>query len=286
MELVVSASTGAMNALLSKLAKMMTDEYNLHKGVKEGIKYLHKELKSMQVALEKVSEVPADQVDRQVKLWARDIRELSYDIEDTIDSYMLRFGADGDPKSSKSCCITIKGMRPTYRARRGIAIEIERIKKEVKEASERRERYRVDDIVVAPPQRLEPRLQALFEDEAKLVGIDRPREELIKLLAVEGDDALNQKPKLVAIVGPGGIGKTTLANLVYKRLQRQFDCRAFVSVSLRPNKKNILSSILRQVSQNVYENTEAWDEIEVIKKIRDVLKDKRCIDYTFQLDYS
>lgn len=106
------------------------------------------------------------------------------------------------------------------------------------------------------------------------------------MLAVEGDDALNQKPKLVAIVGPGGIGKTTLANLVYKRLQRQFDCGAFVSVSHRPNKKNILSSILRQVSQNVYENTEAWDEIEVIKKIRDVLKDKRCIDYTFQLDYS
>lgn len=271
----MSASTGAMKALLPKLAKMMTDEYNLHKGVKEGIKYLHKELESMQVALEKVSEVPADQVDRQVKLWARDIRELSYDIEDTIDSYMLRVGADGEPKSPKSCCITIKGMRPTYRARYGIAIEIERIKKEVKEASERRERYRVDDIVVAPPQWLEPRLQALFEDEAKLVGIDRPREELIKLLAVEGDDARNQKPKLVAIVGPGGMGKTTLANLVYKRLQRQFDCRAFVSVSLRPNKKNILSSILRQVSQNVYENTEAWDEMEVIDKIRYVLKDKR-----------
>lgn len=278
MELVVSASTGAMKALLPKLAKMMIDEYNLHKGVKEGIKYLHKELESMQVALEKVSEVPADQVDRQVKLWARDIRELSYDIEDTIDSYMLRVGADGDPKSSKSCCITIKGMRPTYRARRGIAIEIERIKKEVKEASERRERYRVDDIVVAPPQRLEPRLQALFEDEAKLVGIDRPREELIKLLAVEGDDARNQKPKLVAIVGPGGMGKTTLANLVYKRLQWQFDCGAFVSVSLRPNKKNILNSILRQVSENVYENTEAWAEIEVINKIRYALKDRRCID--------
>jgi hypothetical protein len=91
MEAVVSASTGALQAVLPKLINLLTEEYKLHKGAKEGIRYIKSELVSMQVALEKAAEVS----DQQVKLWARELRDMSYAIEDTIDSYMVRVGEPG-----------------------------------------------------------------------------------------------------------------------------------------------------------------------------------------------
>jgi len=229
------------------------------------------------------------------------VRELSYDIEDTIDSYMVcRHGTSHDhvlmedQPASVGCCSCsarikqlvsrMKGLLPplpaTYRAHRTIAMEIERIKNDVKEASERRESFKRDSsLLVTPAQPRDPRLPALYEDVAQIVGIDRSKEELIQLLSLETDDPLNQKNqkklKLVSIIGAGGLGKTTLANLVYQSFRPQFDCVAFVSMSLKPHNKNILCSILRGVSQQRPENAEAWEEKEVIDRIREILKDKR-----------
>lgn len=253
MEVAVSLSTGVLEVVLGKLGNILMDEYELQTGAKDGIRYIREELESMQTALEKVSKVPPDQLDKQVKIWARKVREMSYSIEDTIDSFMLHVDDSDDGEysgSSAACCpcVSAKSMLPrSYKARRDIAAEINRIKEEVDEVSKRRERYKVDSIFVAPAS-YDPRLLALYEDKEKLVGIDHSTDEIIKLLSMEGEGASEQKLKLVSIVGPGGMGKTTLANAVYKKLEEQFDCTAFVSVSLQPNVKNILSGLLRQVT--------------------------------------
>jgi len=74
---------------------------------------------------------------------------------------------------------------------------------------------------------VDPRALTIFEDASKLVGIDEPKTELIKLLAIDEKCALSEKTKVVSIIGSGGLGKTTLASQIYKELKGQIDCGVF-----------------------------------------------------------
>ena len=71
---------------------------------------------------------------------------------------------------------------------------------------------------------------------------------------------------------------------MYQRVRGQFQSQAFVSVSLKPEINKIFSSILRQISGMEYPNDEAWDQTEIIEKIRKILEKKRYDDlYVFLL---
>ncbi|KAF6986911.1 hypothetical protein CFC21_004606 [Triticum aestivum] len=83
---------------------------------------------------------------------------------------------------------------------------------------------------------------------------------------------------MISIVGYGGLGKTTLANVVYEKLRGEFDCGGFVSVSLNVNMQKVFKSLLHQLGKEKYNNImdkSTWSEIQLISEIRDFLRDKR-----------
>ena len=127
---------------------------------------------------------------------------------------------------------------------------------------------------------MDHRLPSLYVDVKKLVGTETPAKKLIALL-MRGEGGKKQQLLVVSIVGVGGLGKTSLAHLVYQRIRRQFQSQAFVSVSLEPEINKIFSSILRQVSGMEYPNDEAWEQTELIAKIRQILEKNRYDLYVF-----
>jgi disease resistance protein RPM1 len=71
---------------------------------------------------------------------------------------------------------------------------------------------------------IDPRALAIFENASKLVGIDEPKVEIIKLLTEEnGCGSASQHLNVLSIIGVGGMGKMTLANQVYQELKAQFN---------------------------------------------------------------
>jgi hypothetical protein len=266
----------AISTLLPKLGSLLTGEYKLQKGVRGEIRFLQAEMEMMQAALKKAFRQPPNEIDDVVKIWARDLKELCYDIEDSVDDFLVRIDA---PVSAKS-----KGFRRFFdrtlgllteaNSRHHIASDINEIKRRIREVAARRERYKFQDTAVQPdPKPIDPRVLASFADAAKLVGIDDPTEKIINLLT-QCNGGKKQNLKVVSIVGVGGLGKTTIANSVYQKLGGQFHCGAFVSVLLKPNMKQIFGSILRQVTEDNCSNAG-----ELIRSIRKFLMDKRYVTY-------
>lgn len=44
----------------------------------------------MHAALSNIGEVPVEKLSKQVRIWARDVREVSYDMEDIVDTFLVR----------------------------------------------------------------------------------------------------------------------------------------------------------------------------------------------------
>ena len=274
-------AAAALGSLLPKLGTLLSDEYKLQKGVRGEIRFLQAEMESMQAALNRASKLPAHQIDELNKIWVRDLKELVYDIEDSVDAFKVR--VDNDPEHAKAHSFrrffdrTI-GLLTKAKSRHHIADDIQDIKRRIDEVSKRKERYNSLGVGVPQPDTvdIDPRMPSLYQDAAKIVGIDGPTQKLIDLLTrVEG--VKKQKLRVVSIVGVGGLGKTTIANSVYERLRGQFESHAFVSVSLKPDMKQILSSILRQVSKDKCTNAGEKDRDELLRSIRDFLVNKRYI---------
>ncbi|CAL4941711.1 unnamed protein product [Urochloa decumbens] len=272
--------TGALSSVISKLGELLIGEYNLQKGVKGEIMFLQAELESMKGALQKVSSTPPDKLDIQDKIWARDLRELSYDIEDSIDTFMVCGKSNQQTKlhGINKFIDRSVGLFRKAKGRHRIAFEIRDIKSRVLEVHKRRRRYEINLGVDKPVRAtVDPRLLIHYTKVTELVGIDEARDELIKIIMQEEDEAPMQQGKIVSIVGFGGLGKTTLANAVHAKIRALFDCCAFISVSQTPDFKKLFKGILYQLDKKSYDsiNEKTLEEEQLINELRDFLQHKR-----------
>lgn len=242
--------------------------------------FLMAELERMQAAILEISE--SDEPNKLVKLWVRDVRELSYDIEDTIDSFMVHFDKH---RSFRGFIDRSLNLLTKFKIRHKIGANIRDIKSHIKEVSELRDRYKVDGVTVARPvghQTVDSlRLQsALYKNVSELVGTKKKTDDLVSRLMEMHDDVESKRNlKVVSIVGFGGLGKTTLASVVYHKLKLEFDCGAFVSISLHPNMVGVFKNMLRQLDEKTYLNIngETWEEVQLIDELRKFLQNKRYI---------
>ncbi|KAE8766569.1 putative disease resistance RPP13-like protein 3 [Hordeum vulgare] len=274
---VVTAALGALGPLLAKLTDLLAKECGRLKGVRRQIRSLRSELTGMHGALRKYTNLVDP--DEQVKEWISLVRELAYDTEDCFDKFIHYLG-DGGPQEAgfKEFLQKMARRLKTLGARHGIASQISDLNLRIKEVKDLKTSYKLDDVGGSSSGNaaVDPRLAALFAEKAHLVGIDGPRDELAKW-AMEDENKHGRR--VLSIVGFGGLGKTTLANEVYRKIQGHFDCHAFVSVSQKPDTLKIIKDVISQVSYSdeFKKDIEIWDEKKSISKLRGLLQEKRYL---------
>ncbi|CAL4979955.1 unnamed protein product [Urochloa decumbens] len=221
---------------------------------------MNDELASMHAFLRKLGRAAAAGAvhDEQTKDWVEQIRDVAYDIEDCVDDFARRLG-----RQPRGEGLIVNLRRAWYTmtslwARRDIANKITDLKNRAQEVGERRTRYGVQDPkeISKSTSGIKPSGQArpyatdhLQPPAPQLVGTTEPvgQEEAI---AKHGQWLTNHSEssvRVLAIVGFGGLGKTTMALALQRRFGEKFDSRAWVQASQKLNLPSLLRGILKQV---------------------------------------
>lgn len=120
------------------------------------------------------------------------------------------------------------------------------------------------------------------------VGIQDACVELEPWFMEAKEESTNDQPRFLAIVGFGGLGKTTLAMALYRRFGDEFDCRASVLASQKFHLLTVLGSLIKQfhdqqagASKNEISGIEESREEELKKLLAEQLKGKRLCSVSF-----
>lgn len=261
-----------VRAVTEKMSDFLKQEFMLQKSLKSDIASLSASLRAIDSVL----------VEMAGRLWEHDeeerdlrrcLRDLAYDVEDTIDIFVYRLHKPGDRGRLDKLVAAPWEMRE----KRSLAKRVAVYKARAAELSRRcqRRRCKAEDGVVGLPVLPEnpPRHEVLQDlmDPAGLVGMDGPTDEVVRLLN-GGVPEAGQLLKVVSIIGCGGLGKTTLAKAVYGSIRSDFECCAFVSMSRSDVAAKDLKDVLSQFGEPTDGNS---DELALINQTRECLRTKR-----------
>ncbi|KAF3949324.1 hypothetical protein CMV_024794 [Castanea mollissima] len=115
-----------------------------------------------------------------------------------------------------------------------------------------------------------------FVDVSQIVGRDINRDDLLKnLLGVGGQEETNSYC-VISLVGMGGIGKTTLAQLAYNHpdVQAHFQKRMWICVSDPFDQCNVAKAIIKEVDPN-HGPLNDTNLQTLLRKIQDLIKDMK-----------
>nr|UBY07390.1 NBS-LRR disease resistance protein [Dasypyrum villosum] len=238
---------------------LLAQEYTLIRGVNGDLQYINDELASMQSFLRDLTAVGAGQAQthgHRMKDWMKQIRDITYDIEDCIDdSAPALHGLRSD-----MCCYYFANSVYevlTWWPRRDVAAKISVLKMRAQQIGERRERYGVNNPEAGGGS------EGAHAGNGAAAGFDAAdnQEASLELVAMKDpvgvEDCMKELEEWVIkdkntsgvlfVVGFGGVGKTTIATALYRKFGDQFDHRAMVNVSQSSDINAVLTNIKKQV---------------------------------------
>ncbi|KAL5822736.1 hypothetical protein ACOSQ3_020653 [Xanthoceras sorbifolium] len=232
-EAIVSTVLGQLTSIIGREVEQ---EVRLVTGVRKEVEKLTSNFRAIQAVL-------ADAEQRKVKetavgVWLDKLKDASYDMDDVLDEWntaILKLQIEGVENAQipkKKVCFVFSSPCFCFRQvalRRDIGLKIKEINGNLDSIAIEKDKYSLMIRSSEESQRLKT---TSFIEVSEICGRDDEKNNLVSKLLNESNEKRTSVP-VISIVGMGGIGKTTLAQLAYNDIEimSKFDKRIWVCVS-------------------------------------------------------
>ncbi|KAM2614141.1 hypothetical protein TB2_028797 [Malus domestica] len=271
-----------VSVLLERLASAtfhyIEDKVENVLNVKKYVQEFTSNLKAIQAVLQDAERRQVE--DESVRNWLDSLKDISYQMGDVLDEWnydILRQQVEKQERESAAALVPEKKVRFSVSSgcfcfgqvsqvfiRHDIAARIKELNESLTLIYKQRKMYGFH--IEKGTQRLERRITSSFVDVSNIFGRENEKDVLITKLLTDSSEQ-GRGTLIIPIVGMGGMGKTTLAQLVYNdpKVKNHFEKRIWVCVSdpfeeikiakaiigNHPPSSNELDDVLRSVSASI-----------------------------------
>ncbi|PWA37303.1 LRR and NB-ARC domains-containing disease resistance protein [Artemisia annua] len=263
--------TVAAEVILEKAFSLAANEFAIARGFTDSLKNLHNKLEMIRAKLRDAEQQKGSEA---VTVWLKQLKTVMSEADDLLDEVeyevLRREVKKRDHTTRKIRC------RPSLKKfsfRREMGHKIENIITKLSEINKHALELGLQVEQQIPiPNSLRNETHS-YLDEFKIVGRENDKLQIIELLT---ESTKEEKLTIIPVVGMGGIGKTTLAKSVYNnpKIQRHFDVKAWVCVSLKVNINRLLEMIYESLNG---QKCELPTRENLITKLREELGSKRYL---------
>nr|XP_010921564.1 putative disease resistance protein RGA1 [Elaeis guineensis] len=224
-----------VTAVIGKLGSRISEEFGLLRRFKDDLEDLRCILTAIRAVLQDAEERCAK--DEALRDWLKKLKDVAYDVDDLLDE----FDTDSAQRQKvKMVCRFFSHSNPLIFGCMMVH-KVKSLRARLDKIAEEKNKFHF-----APNRwpEIEKRDTFSMVDESRIVGRDGDKEKIMKLLL---DTTTEEDISVIPIVGMGGLGKTTLAQLVFndgRTNSEVFDLRIWICVSGDFNLKTIVQPIL------------------------------------------
>ncbi|KAL4353864.1 hypothetical protein GQ457_06G003310 [Hibiscus cannabinus] len=189
-----------------------------------------------------------------VRSWIDKLRDAVYDAEDLLDEIAteaLRRKLESQDQTSTS---TVKQVTSFFSSlnpfKDGMVAKLEEILGRLEPLINQAHILRLEENCRVEKSVQRSASTSLVDDESGVYGRDCEKEEILRLLNPQ--NPTENRVDVIPIVGMGGLGKTTLARLIYNdsRVDDWFEIKAWVCVSEEFDAFNVTKTLLEEISRS------------------------------------
>ncbi|XP_012854093.1 PREDICTED: putative disease resistance protein RGA3 [Erythranthe guttata] len=228
-----------LGIVLENLSLLIQGEIGMIMGVDEEMNNLFSTLTTIQSVLEDAEMKQLQS--RPIQNWLLKLKDLTYEIDDILDECATEL-SKLEHRNSKSSRYSLKKLLFRHK----IGRRMKQVTEKLDAVAAERSKFHLREIAVERPNEFAATREtgSILNESRYIYGREEDAEKIVDILVNQVND--NQEITILPIIGVGGLGKTTLAQLVYNdpRVVEHFDKLIWVCVSDDFDQKTLVKGMI------------------------------------------
>ncbi|XP_027170520.1 putative disease resistance protein RGA3 [Coffea eugenioides] len=269
------------------LVKQFGEKINLVMGVEKEVANISSKLATIEKVLHDAERRRLK--DRSVGIWLEKLEDITYEMDDVLDEWNFKIhrakneGSHQNARLQTTLWIKVRSLIPSLCSclkqvpvRSDIALKIKSINEKLELTLKEADQFKfITSGGIPDSQDFQRIITTSMIDESKICGRESDKVALLDQVLSKSSSQGRKGVQVISVVGAGGSGKTTLAQLLFNndKVRNHFELRNWICVSDPFDQKRIAKAILENAGKSSQES-----ELDpLIQRIKETFSGKRFL---------